>query len=362
MTVHIVVYVIPILLYILIFGNQRKSKQKNKIYLILSFLPIFFAEALRSERVGTDTIAYTRVFSSMVHSGNWIRVGWEPLYLLYSKGISFISKEPQALIITSAFIICLSIGLFIYKCMDDNESAFWSVLLFLSFLHYANSMNLMRQYLAMSLVIQVYWILRDGNEKKRWIISILLIVLASLIHTAAIISFIIFIPFILKKIDWKILALSGTGIVIFVYAFDKVLPVIFSFLPQYLKYMGTSRGEGEEFGLFYFSFFLLKVLLVFLVLYLNPSNEKNKGLYQLAFLVMVSAGLLAMKTQISLAFRTSYFFDIFTIIYAPKILYRFKYGKILCFTLLFIYAVFFFFHTIGSPERACVPYLFFWQQ
>lgn len=358
---HIIIYLIPLLLYIILYADQHKSRKKNKAYLILAFIPIFLVEALRKETVGADTVAYTRVFASMLHSGNWVRLGWEPLYLFYTKCVSFISDNPQALIVTSAFIICLSTGIFIYKCIGDDESAFWSVLLFLSFLHYANSMNLMRQYLAMSLVIHIYWLLRDRKGKKEWLISIVLVILASLIHASAFITILYCVPFVLKKFDWKVLALSGVGIAVLAIAFERVIPIFYNLFPQYLKYIGTARGEGEEFGLFYFTFFLFKVILVFLVLYLDPSKEGNRGMYTLAFLVMLSAGLLAMKTEISLAFRTSYYFDIFTIIYAPKILYRFKNGRLLLFTLLFIYAAFFFFHTIDSPERACVPYMFFWQ-
>ena len=71
--------------------------------------------------------------------------------------------------------------------------------------------------------------------------------------------------------------------------------------------------------------------------------------------------MILIKTKVSIAHRTGYYFDIFFILFIPEVVNRIKNDKFWIYLLLFAYAMFCFFATLDSPDRACVPYLFFWE-
>ena len=361
MLIHAIVLTVILLNGALTYYHGRASLKKNKRFVISSFILIFLVQALRASSVGNDTIRYERLFLSIAQRSDLSSTRWEPLYLLLNRLILHVSNNPQWLLVVCALIMDIGFSIFILKNTKENESAFWPVFLFICFLHYANSLNVMREYLAISIAVQITWVMRDVKGAKRWWISLLLILASSMFHAISIIMLFALVPYLLNKLSFKTITLASLSMTGILLIFNYVLSFALYLLPQYSVYLESRRFEGQRMGLFYLSYFLLQVFLAYSVTKLNPDTEENKNLYRLSCLVIISAGLLLFKTQIAIALRTGYYFAIFFIVYAPAMIRRIGKMKQIYLSLLLIYGIFFFFHTLGSSERGVIPYTFFWQ-
>lgn len=363
MTVHIVLLGLIMLTGCVTYAVLKPSQKVNKRYIAFSLFLVFIVQSLRASSVGSDTLAYVKSFYLIDRQGfDWRTSAWEPCYLWLNMLVGKFTDNPQYLLAVCSAIILYGIGLFIYKNMDHTKSAFWPIFFFMVFTHYLNSMNLLRQYLAMAFVLQIFWILRDVEGKKRFVISAILVIIGVSFHKTAILSVAFFIPYLLKSIKRKTIVGIGGGIVGLTALFNYILPYVFVLFPLYVKYENSSRIEGDEgFGVYYIVYIMFKLALIIFVFMLPPDEERNNYAYKLSFINIISTGFLILKTKVSLAMRAGYYFDIFMVLLIPEIVSRLGNKKIIVYFLLIIYGVFCFMHTLDSVERGCVPYLFFWQ-
>ena len=362
MTVHIILLSAIIILAALTYTVLKPSEKVNKRYIIASLTMVFLVQALRADSVGTDTNVYVKSFYLIDRAGfNWRASAWEPCYLWLNMLVGKFTDNPQYLLAVCSAIILFGIGLFIYKNMDHTKSAFWPIFFFMVFLHYLNSMNLLRQYLAMAFVLQIFWILRDVEGKKKYVISGILLIIGFNFHVTALIAVVFFAPYIIKNIQRRVLVLIAAGVMVVTALFNYLLPLVYIVFPQYTKYASSFRIEGEGFGLYYITYALLSFCVIAYVFTLPPDKPENLKIYRLAYIAIISMGLLLLKTQVSLAQRMGYYFDIFMVLLIPEIVNKQGRIKVILYFLLLVYGVFCFVHTLDSEARSCVPYLFFWQ-
>ena len=350
------------LLGLLTYSIYKPSKIVNRGFIITSLFMVFVVQALRAHSVGSDTIVYVKSFALIDSQGfNWRNSSWEPCYVWLNMLVGKFTDNPQWLLAVCSAIILSGIGLFIYKNMDHTKSAFWPVYFFLVFIHYLNSMNLLRQYLAMAFVLQIYWVLRDVEGKKKYLISIALLIIGANFHVTAIIGAVFFAPYMIKVIRRKTLVLIGIGVMCVVVLVNRLVPLVYLLFPQFLKYANSFHMQGEGFGLYYIAYSLLVLSIIVYVFTLPPENPDNIKIYRLTYLAIISLGLLVLKSKIELAQRTGYYFDIFIPLLIPEVVNRIGKMKTSFYYLLIIYGVFCFFSTVDSEARGCYPYLFFWQ-
>ena len=215
MTVHIVLLLSIIVLGFFTYALLKPSKKVNKGFIISSLFFVFIVQALRADSVGTDTAVYVKSFYLIDRSGfDWRSSAWEPCYLWLNMLVGKFTDNPQYLLAICSAIILTGVGVFIYKNMDHTKSAFWPVFFFIVFLHYLNSMNLLRQYLAMAFVLQIYWVLRDVEGKKKYYISIALLIIGVNFHVPSIIAVLLFAPYVVKTVRRRVLVLIGLGVMI----------------------------------------------------------------------------------------------------------------------------------------------------
>ena len=352
----------PYRISVTVLGNKRYVDHKA-LFLFFALIPLLLVHGLRAPSVGTDTIVYVKSYPLILkESFEQIRQSsWELFFMLFNKAVGMFSDNPQTMIFFASCVIVLGLGLFIYKSLDGEESAFIAMIVFFAFMHYVNSMNLLRQYLAMAFLMQIYWVLRKGITKKRLIIAILLIIMAMQFHSMSFIGIVVIIPFLFKRITKRHIFYVFIASVTAAFALDKLLSLFLRFFVQYQKYIESFRITGEGFGPYYIAGILVRIAFLYLVLKLAPDNEDNQELYRLSFIGVVSCALLLFKFQISLSLRLSYFLDIYFVVMIPKILNRIGKGKVPVTALLVLYGIVSFLYILPSTERGCVPYLFFWQ-
>lgn len=363
MMVHITVLILISLLGIVIY-RKKPNKRRNIQFTILSMFIIFLVQALRGNIVGWDTAAYLRGFNSFRNNTYFVTTvsSWEPLFIVLNKAIAIFTENAQWLLAVSSLIIVSGIGYFIAENTNETDSAFWPVFFFCCMDQYFSTMNLIRQSIAMAIGINIYTVLSKDSSKKGIIKSFILFCVAMLFHNSAFICLALFLPFLLKEVNRKIVALSGISSVIALLFFSNLMKIFFTIFPQYTKYIESFRYEGKEISKSFWILVIVKIIMIGLIFTLNSRHKGNKQLYRLAFITMLSIGMTMLQTKITLAVRLGYYFEIFIILLIPQFVNKLKGIKVQIYIFLFVigWSYFIYLLTTGGA-RGCVPYYFFWQ-
>ena len=357
-----------LLLYIVVCGlivyhGKRPSYKKNRSFTILSMIGVFFMEAFRGKNVGWDTIRYMLGFIQLnSHVGyGLIAKKWEPLYYRLNEIIRLFTANPRWVLVVTSAIVIIGFSFFIIYNIDEYSSAFWAVFLFITAGHYFNSMNLIRQYCAMAISLNIYTVLRKEQSKKNWIIAIILFVISLGFHDTALLAIGFFVPFIIQIRKRTIIETLLGSIVMLVF-FSFVIRLIFKVLPQYSHYSDSVHFNSEGVGVYYSVLIILK-LIILVLFFMMKIDESDSDMMRLVFLFTVSIGVLLLKNRVDLAVRTGYYYDIFAVLLIPKLLSRFyrdAKNMILLRSLVVVVGVMMFIMAMRNTARGCVPYYFFW--
>jgi hypothetical protein len=374
MWLHYTLVIILVLLGLLVYFNGA-SKSKDKFFIFITFMVFFILSAFRSENIGNDTFRYIYLFERVVNEVglSHFATGYESGYIYLNKIISLISPKPQTFLIITSAIIMTGFAFFIYK---KSNNVFLSVFLFYTLGFFGSSLNILRQYIAILLILLAYEYIR----KRKPLASIVLILLASQFHATAIIGLLLLlIPYIRFNYKTIILFISFSGLIYL--AFGNVINFIFTISPKYNVYLGSAYFEG---GIRLASIlnFCIILMIFALGLFINNNNptkkyfnngkgedKKDRSLisdeYAMQYLMLFSVCITFISLKFNLIERLSEYFFIFSIIYLPNILskirdknlYRISVYLVAVFSFIYITVIFIF-----RPEwNRIFPYEFFWQ-
>ena len=301
-------YIIIMILAVLFILPVKYSKSKfvSKVCYIISFMISFLPAALRYG-IGTDYF-YTYVpYFKWINSG--VREYSEVGFNFLNKFIGFFTTDYKWLFFITSFIILL----FIYKAIWDNsEDVLQSVLLIYVGQSYFYSMNMVRQAIAISIVLYSYKFLKD----KKYIKLLICIVCASLFHSSAL----VLIPiFTISMLNISILKKIIIFIILFV-----LQPVFYKALILLLGY--TKYGWYYAEGLFKESISILLVLQNIIILLLDFYYQKiyskkiTKEYKILSNINFIGVCLMILSYNIPLVFRVIRYCTIFQILLIPKLL------------------------------------------
>lgn len=343
--------------------KYKKNQKSKKLFLIYISIPMILVMGLRSSTVGVDTIAYVRNFN-IIRNLNWTDFGinlyshgnaghYEFGYYYLNKVIGVMSSNPQLLLFIVAIIIVSSINFAIYHLSDD---VLLSVSLFQTFGFFCYSMALMRQFIAVSiLMISFYYFVQ--NKFK---MAFLTVCVASLFHTTALIFIIVYILLILSR-------KFGTNRFVVTLVGCTVLPVIYNliitFVPRYQFYLTYQAKEYISSGIFSLFIFVLIILPMFMRksgFDVFCQNELDAYLIQL---LIVGIAINLFSSKIQMLGRVVYMFTIFIIFYVPR-LFKFikrKDNQIIIKIIIYIAQVIYYFNFLYNSTASVCPYLFFWQ-
>lgn len=363
MTVHIL-----LLAYISVCGaivySRGVTLVNNKRFLYLAFFGILLIQALRSYRVGIDTVDYYFAFYS-IRNNTFGRIvsSWEPLYLLLNKAIGLFTSNPQWLFAIGSLMIDVGVIIFIINNVEDGRSAFWPVLYWVVFLNYLNSMNLFRQYIAMAFVCNIYTILVKERSRRTYIISLMLLIIGMGFHYTSIIGLFILIPFIMKWDSKKAIIYASILSLLILLLSGWLLQIGIFLFPKYRKYLGTFLFEGGDIGGFYIGIAFLRFICISVVfLLLSHYENDKKHIFTLSFYMILSIAIILLKTRFIIVKRLIYFFDVFQIIYFSRVIDKFKNNAVIkLFIYVFCWGIYVYTLHTYDGSRGCVPYTFFWQ-
>ncbi len=308
---YIIISFITILGFIrLMFLNTINSK---KTFIIIAGVFLFLIASLRSIHFGPgDVLFYVNKYTSLTQGSisfywyNFINgEGKDPFFYLFSKIISILGFDYHM------WLAILS-GIFIYSVSRliniNSPEPYISYIGLISLGYFFFSLTGLRQTMALALLLLSYSYLKDRKLTK----FILIVVIASLFHSSALI-FVVAYPLFNMKIGIKH-AFGVIGSLILATFFENLIRefiLVLSWTDQLSEYANrdtslTISGFIIQISIFLFCLFFKKGVLI--------SDNRNLGLYNLIFLGVIFQ---AFSTVIAEFFRISMFFSIYSIVLIP---------------------------------------------
>lgn len=343
------------------FLAEKALKKNGKIIgillLILAIFVLCFFAGIRDLNIGKDVSSYFMVaYNSYVNDGNGIldtsniaiiEIGFAVLMYLAS-----LFKSTNVALFIVELLVCIPIFLFAYK-KRENTSITFIIFIFLTTL-YCKSLNLIRQSIAISIIIlSTYYF-----EEKKYKNTVFLMLLAYLFHETAIISLIIYLIIYICQNKTKnkklYLYLLIFGTIFIVFSFEFILKM---FPNKYSNYFG-SEYEISSFSIMSIIKKMIWIVIgLFYILKFKKDKTYNNNFSYIIFFI-IDFIFYFMSIKISPAGRLGYYFlytGYFTFI--PNIKNMFKQKNIINILIIILMIAFWYNMTvINYSADAIYPY------
>lgn len=270
--------------------------------------------AFRSENIGNDTKAYIDYFRIFSISGIDNDVRLEFGYQLLNIFIGYISKNPHIFLIIISTLFYILVGLYLFRYATN---ILVSLVLFYCCC-FSIFMNILRQGLAMILVMYSFQYLKKGKN----MLGFILIVLASFFHKSALVCLLFFMEKYIQITMKKAVFIFLTSIAV---VYFKILDIlIITIFPTYVHYFD---GKYALSGWIAVSYELIRNL-VFCFLVLRAcerdiyGDRKKDNLVLFNFILLVV--LCIFGYSVNLFTRAGEYFLLIGISEFPNILYEKK--------------------------------------
>lgn len=244
MVVYIVTFSISILFMYLAY-EKKGGKLRERFFLCCSFMGPFLVAAFRRD-VGTDYMNYKDIYCNYY---DWLDETWEPGFVGICKLVHNMGLNFQWIMAISAFLILFAVYYYINK---EAKYPVFSLFIFFSMAYYFQGMNIVRQWLAIGIVMFGFRYLKAGNIK-----FFAYVFLACMFHKSAIVYL---AAWIFLRVCWKwYYYFLGAGI----------LAVMLYFHNFFLNFVYLLYGRGYASGIFSkFNFDLKYIVFYSLLLFL----------------------------------------------------------------------------------------------
>lgn len=280
-----------------IHAHLPRSKKKIDIWIALAIIVPCILAGARDFGVGTDTIVYGNSVFYYACSHSFFdfyrhNLGVEPLYLLLVYSISVFTHN----IFWQYFVIELIIIVFTYFALADNgvERHSWVGMLVFHLMFYSFTLNLMRQFIAMSIIL---WGFRYVREQKIFKFCIVTLI-AYLFHQTGVVGFSIYIIYTLTVINrfksrwlntliikfrwlWNILMIGACFAVI--YFARYVFTFISSFKSSYVRQILNLKSYRVSLASLVFMFLFTAAFIFFS--HILTCESKSHKYYSILFIL-----------------------------------------------------------------------------
>ncbi len=368
--------------------NLTKSDQLKKIYLTLTFLIAFIITGFRGATVGIDTYPTIQLYRKVAlfgTSGQLRSSEIEQGYVFLCRILSMITINPQILLIFTSVLICCAFCLVIKRYSKDYMM---SCVVFVSTI-FTVTMNVSRQYMALALVI--FAILYAVEKKTKTTLVFLLGAVS--IHYSALVFFPIWILSFPKfKFTTKKLLLIGGVSFLAVPLYMTLVSLLFSFFPQYARFMTSTKYTSTSEISYPYLFFLCMILLLEIWTIIPRKTKEGHSVtlqmanmragvesekeyereevanYLFTVLFIEYIIIYLISRELWIASRLSYFFQFSLVIVIPNIIYRLKsqgaskYTTLLIKIVFLLYFINFGYRYFANDPHGVLPYVFCWDQ
>lgn len=374
--------------FIYLYGKlyrANSSNRRRKIYLIVTFGVLILVAGLRDPSVGTDLAGHYAKRYNMIGSYSWSQIptfsatiGYEIGYCYFTRFLHFFSSDVQFFVFATSFLMCAAFGYFIYK---ESTDVVLSADLMLFNCFYYRFMTMMRQGLAISIILVAYTLLNGSERKlKDYIKFALLILLASTFHSSAILCMLMILFDRLKFTKKQIIFGVGAMVAFYLFYmnFYTVALNFFGTGNNYERYL-TSATEGvgniNMQTIYNFLLAFVPFLLGYYVLVWEKKKEKHlfkddKNMYCLKknesfllYMVLIASTFNLLVFRMNILNRFSLYFTPFVLILCPYAISSMKLKSnkpIVRACIYFMFGVYFVWLTITKAAEfyGVVPYRF----
>lgn len=359
MTIYILnLFFIPFYALLLSFSSLG-VRRRNIILCWLVGLQLIFISVFRGETVGADLLGYLEAFKwtdyakwkelgSLGEYSGWIKMEYG--YLVFNKLLSCISDNERLIIWGTSIFIIGGFSVFIYR---NSKIPWLSFFLLVGMGFYFQSLNVLRQYMALVIVLNCLVYVQHRCFWK----FLLWVVLAALFHKTALFVLLLY-PLAKFEINRKFLGiLIGIGVALWFlwgYVVAKVAEI-----GGFASYIIHNEEGG---GVTMFVFLLLIVSGGFLVQKKKQRKEEKMDLFYHIMLIALTLQVIGM--QFSMFGRLLLYYSVCMIIFIPNVLYSVesKNLKILgigCVCILSF--LFMMIQLLGADSSSVMPYRFMWE-
>ncbi len=304
------------------FASFFKKRKKKIPYWLLKIAAIIIPALLagfRGNNVGTDVSSYLvedyRLAVASDSPIDYLASGYgEPLFLL----LIYSAVKLFANFNVVLFVIQLLIMILTYKACEDFEDSNGGVPVFLSyafflFIYYNQTLNLLRQSIALSIALLSYRYL----VKNKNVPFLLLTVLACLFHKTALIMLLVWVIYKLQqKMKYAELIITVMALLVVLF-FDQIISagVYFGFLSR--RYLYYIESGNVDVSLAYIGLSLLIIIGIIIYRKKLILRSKDNSLY--IFMNLINVILLLLSFKYNSAIRLTYFFGYVNVLLVPQI-------------------------------------------
>jgi hypothetical protein len=337
--------------------DEYVYRKRNKMTITLFFLFLFLLMALRHISVGYDLLNYKMFFQKcyMNSFGSLAEEG-EIGYTIYNILVASIFKNYRFFLIVTAAVILFPVYNLYLK---EEKYGFLLIVLFVNMPCFLMMFSGLRQAIAVSIGVLAYM----AMEKKKYVWSVLLILLAGSFHISSYILFLLFPAFFLKIKTKHLFVILPAMVAVYLFRVP-LLKMLLRFLPeQYLH----SYGKIEQTGAFGMTV-LFMIFFAFSFIVLDESVMEQR--YFCIRNILLIATILQFFVPVhGLIQRASYYFLIFVpislvrVVQAPRKMWQ-KVSDMAVIVLTCFFFVYFFYHAVYSPDNllGVFPYKSLWSE
>ena len=313
MIIYIMLLILPLIFH---FYFWKKNEDDKKRFKCFTFLEVVFTliSAIRYG-VGTDYIpTYCRVFYLLKDK---IAYNYEFLFLVLNKAIIKLHGTPVILLSLCALF---TIPLFFRFIRNNLPKKYWflGIYLFIGTTIYYATMNVVRQYIAIAILLYAF----DYLKQKKILKYVILNIIASLFHLSSLINLAFVIIYLLhknKKINYVLIAVYLLSIV-FVFVDIRSIVNIFSFMipNKYINYLNSKFFLAKNYSA------CLKLLLpnlIVMFMLFNKNKIKNDDKLGLIYCGMTLFTMISnIGYGVNVFIRLGWYFDYFYLLVIPMII------------------------------------------
>lgn len=356
------IYIVNVLCIIMLRILSRRIKNGKKYYCIIIGALLTLTMGLRSIQMGQYDVEfnYAPMFerlATLSFSEVLKRYPSDSCFYFFSKVISLLFGNVHAWLLLISIIVVAPITILIYQ---KSNSVSLSFILYLTLNYYGFSFTLLRQSIAVSIVVLAF--LQYEKENRRW--AYILTAIACGFHITAIV-FVAFCFLKNMKIGKKQLFAVAIAYVISVAFSNEVITRIFQVFTaeRFTRYLETKTVTQFNHTIFFVALCLF-VAASFPVWLSNKKTMQElvakSGLTHLYNIAIINLCILSLITTWDLMFRVAMYYGIFTIVYIPNIISEGKsrFVKSGCYYGIFVCCLIYYF-CFALDNAGVVPYLSF---
>lgn len=302
------------MVFCLIFHLIKLEDKKNKIVYDILIVFLFLISAFRYN-VGQDYKHWIEIYNWLkdgVTSGGYVEIGYRYLNIIIQK-IPFLN-EYFLFIITSAFII-FGFG---YAIRKNVEPQYWfvSIFIFIGSGIFFASLNLVRQYIAVVIILMGLPLLKG----KRYILFCMTIALATLFHTSSIIMlpFMIFYIIFNNKYTKSLTVIYSISLIFLIIDIRQMIGIFNFIIPKrWIWYLESEFLTAKNYSAIVKQL-VPNLLLIFTLIKRKEIIENKCDLYML--MLYIDVIITNCFYGVLVLLRFSYFFDMALIFIIPTIL------------------------------------------